>query len=139
MLGARERDLGREEVPPSNFLEPEKAGLSVGGCVRTNYFNILPQRLAKIYPQWARGAKGKDAHKVWAMGEGTYESAPVNVDLKLRIPPISKDNPGHGLVAPNRRMLLEEYQAALAATQDQWKVDEEHSDGCPVCKQFGIS
>lgn len=139
MLGARERDLGRGEAPTDDFVEPAKAGLSVGGCVRTTYLNILPRRLQALYPQWARGAKGRDSDQVWAMGQGPYEAAPVTVDLDLRIPPPTKDNPGHGLVAPARKMLLEEYQAALAATQDQWKVDEEHGNDCPVCRQFGIS
>lgn len=136
MLGARESDLGREESEAGNFVEPAKAGLSVGGCVRTTYLNILPRRLQILYPQWARGAKGRNSDQVWAMSQGAYEATPVSEDLELRFK--TEDRPGHGLVAPNRQMLLEDYQAALAATQDQWKVDEEHSDDCPVCKQFGI-
>jgi hypothetical protein len=137
MLGARERDLGRAEAATDDFVDPAKAGLSVGGCVRTTYLNILPRRLQTLYPQWARGAKGRNSDQVWAMGQGKYETAPISADLDLRFQ--TEDRPGHGLVAPNRKMLLEEYQAALAATQDQWKVDEEHSDDCPVCRQFGIS
>ena len=43
------------------------------------------------------------------------------------------------VLAPNRKMSLHEYQSALAATQDQWKIDEEHTNDCPVCKKFGIS
>ena len=137
MLGVRENDLGREEAAADNFVDPAKAGLSVGGCVRTTYLNILPRRLQALYPQWARGAKEKDAHKVWAMGQGKYEATSISANLKLRFQ--TEDRPGHGLVAPSRKMLLEEYQAALAATQEQWKVDEEHSNDCPVCRQFGIS
>lgn len=135
MLGARESDLGREAA--TDAVEPEKAGLSVGGCVRTSYLNILPRRLQSLYPQWARGAKGKDSHQVWAMGQGAYEPAPISEDLELRFK--TNDRPGHGLVAPSRKMPLEEYQAALAATQNQWKVDEDHRDDCPVCRQLGIS
>lgn len=137
MLGARESDLGRAEAATDDFVEPAKAGLSVGGCVGTTYLNILPRRLQALYPQWARGAKGRNSDQVWTMGQGKYEAAPISADLDLRFQ--TEDRPGHGLVAPTRKMLLEKYQAALAATQDQWKVDEEHSDDCPVCRQFGIS
>jgi len=137
MLGARPGDLGREAELTDGLVEPSEAGLSVGGCVRTTYLNILPRRLQSLYPEWARGAKGKDTHKVWAMGHGTYEAAPIGPDLELRFK--TDDRPGHGLVAPNREMLLDDYQAALAATQGQWKIDEEHTNECPVCKRFGIS
>ncbi len=119
MLGARESDLGQDETEPDADVEPEKAGLSVGGCMRTSYLNILPRRLHNLYPQWARGAKGKDSHQVWAMGQGAYEPASISEDLELRFK--TEDRPGHGLVAPSRKMPLKEYQAALAATQDHGK------------------
>ncbi len=50
MLGVRESDLGREKEATDDFVDPAKAGLSVGGCVRTTYLNILPRRLQALYP-----------------------------------------------------------------------------------------
>ena len=142
MLGARLTDLSREDNTEEDnteneLVEPEKAGLSVGGCVRTTYISILPRRLQTLYPEWARGAKGRNSDKVWAMGQGSYLAAPVSADLDLRFR--TDDRPGHGLVAPSRKMALEEYQAALAATRDEWEVEEEHNSDCAVCRQFGVS
>ena len=74
-----------------------KAGLSVGGCVRTTYVNYLPRRLQLLYPEWARGAKGNNLHKVWAMGQGAYEANPISPDLDLRFN--TDDRPGHGFSA----------------------------------------
>jgi len=137
MLGARPTDLGRENDAADDPVEPLKAGLSVGGCIRTTYLNYLPQRLQLVYPEWARGAKGNNSHKVWAMGEGAYEAGPVSPDLDLRFK--TNDRLGHGLIAPNREVPLQEYQTALAATLDHWQEDEKHIHDCPVCKKFGIS
>ncbi len=35
-------------------------------------------------------------------------------------------------------MPLGEYRLALAATRDEWQIDENHPDDCPVCKRYGL-
>lgn len=137
MLGARNRDFGKDNSNEKDFsIEPNDGGISVGGCLRTLYVPMLPRRLQYVDPERFRGAKGKDDHQVWAMGDGDYESGSISPDLKLRFVP--NDRPGHSLVAPAHKMNLEDYQSALAATQQEWQIDEKHDNDCKVCRQFGI-
>ncbi|MBV9850228.1 MAG: hypothetical protein JO250_11185 [Armatimonadetes bacterium] len=138
MLGVRARDVGLDEdVPNDSPVGPGTGGMSVGGCLRTIYINLLPRRLAQQDPELFRGAKGANSQKVWSMGSGPYQPAAFSADLNLRIEEQSEP-PGHGLVEPGRAMPLEEFQERLAATQDEWQVNEEHTDDCPVCQQFGL-
>jgi hypothetical protein len=53
------------------------------------------------------------------LGEGAFERGAVSETLIFR-----PDRPNHGLVGPAVPMLLVSFQAALAATQDQWQIDE---------------
>jgi hypothetical protein len=53
------------------------------------------------------------------MGEGRFEEALLSPSLRLRL-----DGARHGLVEPAQRMLVHDFQQALAATQDQWTTDE---------------
>jgi hypothetical protein len=54
------------------------------------------------------------------MGEGPFVAGQVAEGLDLR-----PDRPSHGAVEPSEVMTLERYQAALAATRDQWSIDED--------------
>jgi hypothetical protein len=54
------------------------------------------------------------------MGDGRFESGRFTEQLQLRL-----DNPHHALVEPASRVSPDEFQAALAATQDQWALHEE--------------
>jgi hypothetical protein len=53
------------------------------------------------------------------MGEGGFEDGPLAPGLNLR-----RDTATHGLVEPAQVVPLEAYEADLAATQDQWIIDE---------------
>lgn len=131
MLGARISDIERAEGDPEDGpVGPLMGGLSVYGCLRCISFQFLPKRLL-------RGAKGSNNQKVWTMGQGNYENSPVTADLNLRIE-AEPGSTGHGILEANREMPLDTYQNALAATQDQWHIDEFHPDDCPICKQFGL-
>jgi hypothetical protein len=56
------------------------------------------------------------------MGDGPFTAGRLTDLLAFRP---DTANPGrHGLVEPIRAMRLDEYQEALAATADQWVIDE---------------
>ena len=56
------------------------------------------------------------------MGSGPFEAGPVAASLMLR--PDNKEPCTHGVVEPDNRMALAEYQGALAATRDSWECAE---------------
>jgi hypothetical protein len=53
------------------------------------------------------------------MGEGPFELSSLAAGLRLR-----PETDTHGLVEPEAVVPLEQYQANLAATRDQWIIDE---------------
>lgn len=128
MLGVRETDIERDEGEAADGpVGPGKGGLSVNGCWRTINFNFLPARLL-------RGAKGKNSHHVWSLGEGPFVDSPFTPDLNLHL----EGAPGHGVLEAARLMTLEDYQNSLAATRDDWQIDEQHANDCPICRQLGL-
>jgi hypothetical protein len=57
------------------------------------------------------------------MGEGAFVPERVADRLCLRIDP--DDPERHGFVEPDAKMKIEDYEAALSATSDQWHRWEE--------------
>jgi len=53
------------------------------------------------------------------MGSGPFTAEQVAKGLLLR-----PDSGTHGAVEPDRHVALSEYEDALAATRDQWVIDE---------------
>ncbi len=64
-------------------------------------------------------ATGRNDFSCWKLGEGDFEDGPLAPGLNFR-----RDTAIHGLVEPTRVVPLETYEADLAATQDQWIIDE---------------
>jgi hypothetical protein len=93
--------------------------MSVAPAWRLLPVHRIPRRLRAKFPRPA----GKNQCFVWRMGEGPFREAPVADRLLLRPDP-EKPN-AHGFVEPVCTMPVGEYQAALAATRDQWVVAEE--------------
>lgn len=114
MLGVRPHEV---QLSPTGDLFPGAGGLSVFAGLRDLLPHMIPSRLRHIVPD----AAGDDRVFVWAMGDGPFVPAPVAPGLTLRVDP---DDLKHGFIEPEVIMPLEEYQAALAATQDLWVVDE---------------
>jgi hypothetical protein len=116
MLGVRP---GNRDIPvtPGGEVLPGTGGFSVYAGLRDLPPHMIPSRLQSLVPD----AAGDDRLSVWAMGVGPFASAPIATRLMLQVDP---DDSKHGLIEPDAIMLLEEYQAALAATQDHWAVDE---------------
>jgi len=53
------------------------------------------------------------------MGEGPFADGPIATGLSLRLDPAR-----HGLVEPTEEAAVQAFQDALAATRDQWTIDE---------------
>jgi len=101
------------------FVAPSTGGMSVAPSV-----NKLPSfRLPRRYSRLNRDASGKSDHVVWRMGEGPFILAPVAPGLQLQPDP-DAGNIRHGVIEPSERMRLEEYEQSLAATRDEWSIEE---------------
>ncbi len=76
---------------------------------------LIPARLKAKY----RAATGDDTTAIWSHGDGPFENSSVNDSLKLMV-----TSPVHGVLSPKEPVPIGDYQAALAATQAQWQIDE---------------
>ena len=59
------------------------------------------------------------------MGEGPFAEAAVSGQLALRPDEAVDAKVAHGVIEPASVMLIQGYQTALAATRDEWTVDED--------------
>lgn len=131
IVGTGSSELG---VRPGEMLDnppgeahPGKGGMSVQPSLQAlaeRFLNWVPKRLAETNPGLFRGATGRPSTtSIWTMGEGPFVDGPVATDLALRCD--TDEQPVlHGVVEPDRVMPLVEFQSALAATRDQWAVEE---------------
>ena len=99
-------------------VAPGVGGMSVSPSLADLPFFLVPKRLAALHPS----ARGSNANFVWSYGEGAFVASYFAASLLLRPDPTHL---GHGFVEPERQMILEEYQDALVATRQGWRVAEE--------------
>ena len=121
-LGAAATTLGARvpndiEADAGGLVHPGTGGMSVSPTLRTLPYFCVPERLQMIYPR----ARGRNDLAVWSMGTGDFAEGSVTENLNLRPDPA---NTKHGLVEPASSMTLDDYQNALAATQEAWILDE---------------
>jgi len=105
-----------------NIILPTE-GLSVAPEWRLLPEHRLPKRLR--LKGFAK-ARGKDNEYCWRMGEGLFAKSEVVVGLELL--PDAADEFGtvrHGVIVPIKKMDIDQFQALLAATRDQWGIDED--------------
>ena len=119
-LGPSARTLGvRPDIDitldEKGFVQPRTGGMSVAPSWRDLPPHRIPLRLRPI----ACDACGSDLDACWRMGSGAFVDSSLNESLNLR-----SDQSDHGLVEPSRTMGMTEFQSALAATRDQWEIDE---------------
>lgn len=117
-LGARASDIA--EAVDGGDINPGKGGMSVSRSLRELEPHLIPKRLmAGLHIAEARGSSKL---RVWAMGDRAFASGAISETLTLR-----QDTPtsSHANVEPGRRMPTGDFQAALAATRDEWQVDEQ--------------
>ena len=116
-LGVRVPPAHRSDIVPdaSGFVSFGTGGMSVAPAWRDLPLHRIPSRLRDL----VQGARGKNSLCCWKMGEGEFAAGSVAARLLLRL-----ENARHGLVEPAQKMSLDDYQADLAATRDQWVRDE---------------
>ena len=102
-------------VDDSGNVAPDHGGMSVASDWKLLPPWRIPKRLANIVPQ----ASGRNDDACWRLGDGGFVAE--SIGERLRFVP---DRLSHGVVEPAFEMSLDEYQAALAATQDDWVIDE---------------
>jgi len=117
-LGTKIRPDKRDDIAAdeNNLVHPETGGMSVSPNWRSLPVHRIPRRLTAK----CRGVAGRDDYVCWRMGDGEFEERLIADKLKLVV-----DSPGHGTVQPIQSMPAEAYQAAIAATRDEWVVDEQ--------------
>ena len=91
-------------------------GMSVSPSLRDLPRLRLPKRLHDRFP----GARGSNSTSCFRTGTGSFQAGPFAPGLDL-VP----DSQRHGCVTPARSVPLSEYQDDLAATRDDWEVDED--------------
>jgi len=118
MLGVRVPPHPRADVTPDadGNVEPNKKGLSVAPGLAAMPPGLVPERLRDKRP----GARGSNRLHVFRLGERDFLRAPVGDALELA--PTSLK---HGVLQPIRKTPLTDYHRDLAATQQQWSVDED--------------
>jgi len=141
MLGARPGSPPDGDLPidESGGVAPETGGMSVNICPFQLPYFLVPRHLAALGGPF-KGAKGKPGTRIWSMGEGPFVPAKLTENLTL-VPDRTAlgETPDHACVAPTFPMPLDTYQAALAATQPQWHLDERKNEDCPLCRKPGLS
>jgi len=120
-LGVRVRPDEHADIAvgAEGMVEPRTGGMSVAPAWRRLPVHRIPRRLRAKSPR----AAGKNEFFLWRMGNGPFMEGPLADRLLFRPDP-EKPNK-HGFVEPAARMPAGDYQAALAATRDQWVIDEE--------------
>lgn len=119
-LGVR---VPRDIDPDANgVVSPGNNGMSVTPSVAA--LNRMPARMVPIRLRpLVPGAAGNDNLFAWSMGQGEWAANEEPVAPGLQLRPDPTDNQ-HGFVEPDVSMPLDEYRAAIEATQNLWQVDE---------------
>jgi hypothetical protein len=124
-LGVRPRDV---EANPPDEAHPGNGGMSVQpslAIIALYYMHLVPRRLREANPMLFRGATAKMNGYIWATGSGPFADGPFAPNLILRCDEASAEKLiTHGVVEPERKMSLSEFAEALAATRDEWNVEE---------------
>lgn len=120
LLGVRVGSGETDDIPEENgCVQPGTGGMSVSPSLETLPPHRLPRRLRSRFPE----ASGSNRLHCWSMGDGPFVFGGVAESLVLRLDP--DDPERHGFVEPERRMPVEEYEAAITATRVQWRRCEE--------------
>lgn len=127
VVGSNSKELG-VRVPPNpnsdidlddnQLIKLNGRGMSVAEHWQHLPGHLIPKRLQPIFP----AATGSNSLKCFKMGEGNFEEANVNSDLRVVI---KSGNSHGGNVAPLEQVEVDNFQSSLAATRNAWIVDED--------------
>ena len=117
MLGVRIPPHPHADIIPdaNNNVRPGIGGLSVAPNWRSLPAFLIPKRLNRIVNK----ARASNRLRCWRLGDGAFVDGKVADNLILRC-----DGATHGLIEPASEMSIDEFQQALAETQDSWEIDE---------------
>lgn len=126
VVGSNSKELG-VRVPPNlnadidldanDCLVLNDKGLSVVANGRRLPGHLIPKRLRALFP----GAAGPNTLACYKIGTGVFAPGVVSNALTLVL---KAGNPQAGNIVPNQSVHRDQFQADLAATRDQWMVDE---------------
>jgi hypothetical protein len=104
-------------------VHPGAGGMSVAPRAEALPPHRLSRRLRDKYPDRFPDASGSNNVNCWSMGSGTFSQGRVARRLCLRLDPRHPET--HGFVEPDATMKTADFEAAVAATRDQWRRWEE--------------
>ncbi len=110
------RGVSDVDVDDQNRVILNGKGLSVAPNWRELPFFLIPKRLQ----HQVKAARGSASLFCFTMGDGAFADDRVAEQLSLRV-----DRPNHGCVVPSQLVSVERFQADLAATRDDWHIDED--------------
>jgi hypothetical protein len=125
-IGRTARSLGVRpnediKIQSDGTVLPAAGGMSVAPSWRDLPGHRIPRRFRG---RGAHDATGNNADACWTMGEGEFTSGQFAASLVIGIDKFSNGRPIHGNIQPEVQMIFEQYEAALAATRDAWRIDE---------------
>jgi hypothetical protein len=125
-LGVRLPPDPRPDLPVNadGTVDPGTGGMSVAPAWRLLPVWRIPRRLGTRFlgAKGVQGASGSNQLVCWRTGAGPFTESFVTPGLFFRPEPAGSAH--HGVVEPAIPMPVTVYQAALAATRDQWEKDE---------------
>jgi len=108
-LGVRPTEIDTDVQ--GNAVQNDK-GMSVGPAWRVLSLFVVPKRLGT-------GGRGKANAHCFRRGNGAFQQGPCGNGLEL-LP----DSRTHGVVRPAQLVPLAQYLKDLAATREEWQIDE---------------
>jgi hypothetical protein len=105
------------DLDPNGHVVQNGRGMSVVANWRHLLAHQIPKRLKTLFP----GAVGNNSLACYRMGEGDFADGVVTNDLHLVLKP---GRPHAGNVVPDQSVHYSQLQSNLAATRNQWSVDE---------------
>ena len=127
VVGSNSKELG-VRVPPNPNADID---IATDGTVELNgrgmsasahWTDLLPHLIPKRLKQHCPDAIGSNALACYRCGEGEFRDGPLGGDLELRLKPGKSRN---GNIVPAGHLTVDQFQSALAATRDEWIVDED--------------
>ncbi len=117
-LGVQAGASRDDDVSPdaNGNVVPGAGGMSVAPAWRDLPPHRIPRRLRPKCPEGA----GQQQLCLLENGAGPFVNGRVHEHLQLRV-----DSAVHGIVEPEMVLPLERFQSALAATREEWVIDEE--------------
>jgi hypothetical protein len=91
-----------------------------GMSVAPTWRDLPPHLISrKLKPKYS-DALGSPQLRCFTMGDGPFQNGPIADRMDLTC-----NEPKHGLVVPRLLASLDQFQADLASTRDDWKIDED--------------